>query len=79
MLIGNDDKFKIITSGSTKLSNLDLHDVLYVLEITKKVLSISKLTADNNILVEFDSNYYFVKDKLTGKTLLKGKLKNGLY
>ena len=79
LLVGNDEKLKIIASGSTKLSNLNLHDVLYVPEITKNLLSISKLTADNNILVEFDANFCFVKDKLTGKALLKGKLKNGLY
>lgn len=39
----------------------------------------SKLAADNNILVEFDVNYCFVKDKLIGKEILRGKLKEGLY
>jgi len=68
-----------MASGSTKLNNLNLHDVLYVPKIIKNLLSISKFTADNNILVEFDENCCFVKDKLTRKTLLKGELKNGLY
>jgi len=79
LLVGNGEKLKIIASGSTKLSNLNLHVVLYVPKITKNLLSISKLTADNNILVEFDANFCFMKDKLTGKALLKGKHKNGLY
>jgi len=58
-----------------KLNNLNLHDVLYVPKITKNLLSISKLTVDNNILIEFDENCCFVKDKLIGKTLLKRNLK----
>lgn len=46
---------------------------------TKNQLSISKLTHDNNIIIEFDVDCCFVKDKMTGKTLLRGKLKDGLY
>jgi len=76
LLVGNGARLKVMASGSTKLNNLNLHDVP---KITKNLLSISKLTVDNNILVEFDENYCFVKDKLTGKALLKGELKNGLY
>ncbi|GAU51268.1 hypothetical protein TSUD_412550 [Trifolium subterraneum] len=79
LMVGNGEKLKIVASGSTKLNNLNLHDVLYVPQITKNLLSVSKLTADNNILVEFDANCCSVKDKLTGQTLLKGRLKDGLY
>jgi len=46
---------------------------------TKNLLSVSKLTADNNIFVEFDANCCFVKDKLTRKAILKGTLKDDLY
>jgi len=70
---------KILASGTTKLNNLNLCNVLYVPEITKNLLSVSKLTTNNNALVEFDANYCYVKDKLTGKILLKGKLRDGLY
>jgi len=79
LLFGNGERLKIMASGTTKLNNLNLHYVLYVLEITKNLLSVSKLTADNKDLVEFDANYCYVKDKLTGKILLRGKLRNGLY
>ncbi|PNY02796.1 copia protein (gag-int-pol protein), partial [Trifolium pratense] len=79
LMVGNGEKLKIVASGSTKLKNLNLYDVLYVPEITKNLLSVSKLTADNNIIVEFDADCCSVKDKLTGKALLKGKLKEGLY
>ena len=61
------------------MNNLNLHNVLYVPEITKKLLSVSKLTDDNNALVEFDVNYCYVKDKLIRKILLRGKLRDGLY
>lgn len=47
--------------------------------ITKNLLSISRLTADNNIYVEFHDSACFVKDKLTGRTLLEGRIKDGLY
>lgn len=79
LLVGNGKRLSILASGSTQLNNLNLPNVLYVPEITKNLLSVSKLTADNNALVEFDANYCYVKDKLTGKALLKGKLRDGLY
>ena len=79
LLVGNGERLKILASGITKLNNLNLHNVLYVPEITKNLLSVSKLTTNNNSLVEFDANYCYVKDKLTGKILLRGKLRDGLY
>jgi len=79
LLARNGERLKILASGTTKLNNIDLHNVLYVPEITKKVLSVSKLTVDNNALVEFDTNDCYVKDKLTGRILLRGKLRDGLY
>jgi histone deacetylase 1/2 len=79
LLVGNGETLKILASGSTKLNDVNLHNVLYVPEITKNLLSVSKLTADNNALVEFDENCCYVKDKVTGKALLKGRLKDGLY
>lgn len=68
-----------MATSFSKLKSLNLHDVLYVPIITKNLLGVPKLAADNNILVEFDANYCFVKDKLTGKEILRGTLKEGLY
>ncbi|TXG48382.1 hypothetical protein EZV62_027676 [Acer yangbiense] len=56
-----------------------LKDILHVPDIKKNLLSISQLTACNNIIVEFDSCGCVVKDKATGVALLQGKLKEGLY
>lgn len=75
LLVGNGEKLKIVSSSSSKITNLNLHDVFYVLVITKDILSVSKLTADDNIFVELYANYCLVKDKLTRKELLKGRLK----
>lgn len=43
------------------------------------MLSVSALTSQNNIVVEFDSNSFFVKDKNTKKVILQGRLSDGLY
>jgi len=60
LLVGNGERLKILASGTTKLNNFNLHNVLYVPKITKKLLSVSKLIVDNNALVEFDANYCYV-------------------
>lgn len=83
LTVGNGEKMKIVASGFTTINTnkkpLNLNEVLYVPNITKNLLSISKLAADNNILVEFHANHCFVKDKMTGTVLVEGKLKEGLY
>lgn len=48
-------------------------------KITKTLLSISKLTHDNNVIVEFDSKSYLVKDKESKTIILQGSLRNDLY
>jgi hypothetical protein len=69
--------------GSTFLSTSDkpllLTNVLHISTITKKLLSIHQLTKDNNVLVKFTSNSYFIKKRLTKKTILIDILCNGLY
>lgn len=83
LTVGNGEKLKILASGSTAINTcqkpLSLHDVSYVPQITKNLLSVSRLTVDNNIIVEFHSNHCFVKDKVTGKVLAQGTTKDGLY
>ncbi|XP_031283016.1 uncharacterized protein LOC116141679 [Pistacia vera] len=76
-------------SGATDHVTVDLNhlhisknyngDILCVPKITKNLLSISKFTKDNNVIVEFDANCCIVKDKSTGAMLLQGDLKGGLY
>lgn len=48
-------------------------------KIIKNLVSVSKLTQDNNIYFEFHHRYCLIKDKGLGRVLLKGMLKEGLY
>ena len=62
-------------STHTKIA---LKDILLVPSITKNLLSISKLTSDNPITVEFCGNVCFVKD-INGQILLQGLAERSLY
>ncbi|XLR15048.1 hypothetical protein S83_042986, partial [Arachis hypogaea] len=59
-------------------SPLKLSNVLVVPHITKNLLSISQLTKENDIFVEFHPDRYIVKTP-QGQTLLTGHVDNGLY
>ena len=59
--------------------NLKLRNILHVLAIAKNLIIISQLTNSHNVYVEFDSSNCFVKDKVTKKVLLQGRLKDWLY
>ena len=52
--------------------------MLLVATITKNLLSISKLTSDNSLSVEFCGNVCYVKD-MKGQVLLQGHADKGLY
>nr|KYP53212.1 Retrovirus-related Pol polyprotein from transposon TNT 1-94 [Cajanus cajan] len=56
-----------------------LKELLHVPHITKNLLSVSKFCKDNNVYVEFHTNYCLVKSQDSKETLLRGNLKNGLY
>ena len=58
---------------------LVLNEMLHVPAITKNLISVSRLTSDNNVIVEFSSSDCFVKDKVTRRKVLHGTLKEGLY
>jgi GAG-pre-integrase domain len=82
--MGNGTGLQISHISSTLLSttvgkSLLLTNVVCVPAITKKLLSISQLTKDNDVLVEFISNSYFIKDKQIKRIILSGTLCNGLY
>jgi hypothetical protein len=81
--MGNDSGLKIHNFGSTTIHTTEkpllLSNILHVPEITNNLLSISQLTRDNDIIVEFTLSSCFVKDRATHKILLHGTLLNGLY
>ena len=52
---------------------------MLVPSITNNLISISKVSLENNVIVEFDSTCCYIKGKQSKKVLLQGALKNGLY
>lgn len=81
--IGNGEKLCISYIGNSVLfdgkNSFNLRNVLCVPTIDKNLFSVSQLARDNAILIEFHGDYWLIKDKATGNTLLKGELNDGLY
>ncbi|KAH9801545.1 retrovirus-related pol polyprotein from transposon RE1 [Citrus sinensis] len=58
---------------------LKLNNIILVPKITKNLISISKLTRDNDVVIEFTNDFCFVKDKVRNLIMLQGKAEKGLY
>ncbi|KAL4581705.1 hypothetical protein LXL04_006232 [Taraxacum kok-saghyz] len=76
--VGNGTHLPISHIASTSIYNLQLPSVLIVPHITKRLISASKLTKDNNMYLELWPNRCIVKT-LQGKILLNGDVHDGLY
>lgn len=63
----------------TQTRNLNLNHVLHVPQATKNLVSVHRLTTDNDVFLEFHPNYFLIKDRGTKSTLLKGRCHKGLY
>ena len=83
VLVGNGEYLPITHVGTAVLPSLQgkllLNDVLVCPNITKSLLSVSKLTADYPCCIEFDSDSVVVKDKQTRQLLTKGSRQKDLY
>lgn len=83
VIIGNGEKLQISCTGNSCLTNgeskLSLENVLCIPKIAKNLISMSLLAQDNAIYFKFYSDCCFVKDKGTGRTLLKGTFRDGFY
>ena len=81
--VGNGTGLSVKHVGSTQLSHptspFILRDVLHVPHITKNLISVHKFTKDTNTSLDFHPYYFLVKDRVSGKVLLRGLSKNGLY
>ncbi|XP_019157587.1 PREDICTED: uncharacterized protein LOC109154202 [Ipomoea nil] len=58
---------------------LRLSNVLHVPKLSVPLLSVYRLTNENNVFVEFHKNCFIVKDTITKAVLLKGLTSGGLY
>ncbi|XP_024046667.1 uncharacterized protein LOC112101007 [Citrus clementina] len=84
LYVGDGNALLIEHVGSVQLTtntfeSLFLNHVLHVPKITKNLLSVSKLLADNNVTLEFVGTYCFIKARRTWIILLEGVAKRGLH
>ncbi|KAK9060122.1 hypothetical protein SSX86_020826 [Deinandra increscens subsp. villosa] len=78
--VANGTQVPITHTGLSRVHpNITLKDVLVVPSLKKNLLSISKLTDDNDIDVVFSKNYFAIQDRCTRKVLARGSRKDGLY
>ena len=79
----NGTGMKISNIGHTVLhtpsAKLHLKNILHVPSAHKNLVSVHRLTSDNNAFLEFHPNYFFIKDQATKKILHRGRCKGGLY
>ncbi|KAB2603446.1 hypothetical protein D8674_004451 [Pyrus ussuriensis x Pyrus communis] len=75
--VGNGTGLSIANTGSTilktKSSDLVLNNVLHVPHISRSLLSVQQLCADNHSWFICDEREFFVQDKKTRETLYHGK------
>ncbi|PKU83464.1 Retrovirus-related Pol polyprotein from transposon TNT 1-94 [Dendrobium catenatum] len=81
--VGDGRSVNIANTGTgllpTPNRKLSLSQILHTPFLHYNLLSISKLTKDNNISICFDSSGFRIKDQTTHQTLLQGPCENGLY
>jgi hypothetical protein len=53
--------------------------VLYVPQANKNLVSVHKLAYDNNAFFESHHWYFFIKDRVTRRILVRGKCEDGIY
>ena len=63
----------------TSHDSFDLNDILHVPSASKNLLSVHKLTLDNDVFIEFHPFFFLIKDRATRRTLFRGPCIGGLY
>ncbi|KAL4318412.1 hypothetical protein GQ457_18G004600 [Hibiscus cannabinus] len=83
LIVGNGSSLDICQTGQSALVATDrlliINDLLHVPDVTKNLLSVSKLARDNGLFFEFHAHCCSVRDETLGAVLLRGKECNGLY
>ncbi|PKU86422.1 Retrovirus-related Pol polyprotein from transposon TNT 1-94 [Dendrobium catenatum] len=83
--IANGSNLSIANSGQGILplpdsnSKLNLKNILHVPSISHNLLSVLKLTSDNNISISFTAHEFVIKHLQDNQVLLRGPIRNGLY
>jgi hypothetical protein len=63
----------------TPHDSLQLKNTLHVRNALKNLLSVHKLALDNNVFLEFNPFFFFIKDRVIRRTLFKGACTGGLF
>ena len=63
----------------TPHSSFHLKDILHVSSASKNLLSVHRLTLDNDTFIEYHPFFFLIKDQATRRTLFKGPCVDGLY
>ncbi|KAK9133032.1 hypothetical protein Scep_012560 [Stephania cephalantha] len=83
LVVGNVSALPIAYVGSAHILSANIRlrfpNTLCVPHIKKNLLSISQLTRDNNVVIEFTDKLCLVNDSSTKELLLEGTLQDGLY
>ncbi|GJZ09562.1 retrovirus-related pol polyprotein from transposon TNT 1-94 [Tanacetum coccineum] len=80
VLFGDGKTLHISHKGSSTISNnIPLRNILVVPNLTKKLLSIRKLTSDYPVDVLFSQPFFHNEDRTTKRILASGNCENGLY
>jgi hypothetical protein len=78
LCVGDDKGLEISHIGSSSLFitsfSLQFNNILHVPAISKSLLSISQLLADNNVSVVFNSNSCFIMDLASNQVLFQVRL-----
>jgi hypothetical protein len=81
--VGNGNGLQIQNTGSstfqTPFSNIVLKNILHCPKVSANLLSINRFCIDNHCYFILTGSSYFIKDILTGATLLEGPSEAGLY
>jgi len=60
-------------------SKIHLRNVLHVPSASKNLVSVNRLTRDNNVFLEFHPDHFLIKEQVTRRSLLRGRCEGGLY
>jgi transposase InsO family protein len=81
--VGNDSGLQITNTGSfsftTPTAKLNMSRVFHCPQALANLLSINQFCKDNKCFFILTDSHFFIKDNLTGLTLLEGKSEGGLY
>lgn len=68
VIVGNGSKLQISCIGNSNLSdgksNIKLENVLCVPDITKNLISVSKLAQDNNVYLKFHGDHFLLRPRM---------------